>query len=191
MGEIVFTEKQEALVKESWEILKQDIPKYSLHFFSQILEIAPAAKDMFSFLRDTDEVPHNNPKLKAHAVKVFKMTCETAIQLREKGKVVVADTTLQYLGSVHLKSGVLDPHFEVVKEALVRTLKEGLGKKYNEEVEGAWSQAYDHLALAIKAEMKQENSQNPKYHLGIISLYHLGTLTFYSSLFLNKDFEIS
>ncbi|KAF8046325.1 hypothetical protein N665_3849s0003, partial [Sinapis alba] len=73
MGEIVFTEKQEALVKESWEILKQDIPKYSLHFFSQILEIAPAAKNMFSFLRDTDEVPHNNPKLKAHAVKVFKM----------------------------------------------------------------------------------------------------------------------
>ena len=39
----------------------------------RILEIAPAAKDMFSFLRDTDEVPHNNPKLKAHAVKVFKM----------------------------------------------------------------------------------------------------------------------
>ncbi|KAJ4885848.1 Non-symbiotic hemoglobin 2 [Raphanus sativus] len=147
--------------EESWEILKQDIPKYSLHFFSQILEIAPAAKDMFSFLRDTDEVPHNNPKLKAHAVKVFKMTCETAIQLREKGKVVVADTTLQYLGSVHLKSGVLDPHFEVVKEALVRTLKEGLGEKYNEEVEGAWSQAYDHLALAIKAEMKQEDSQKP------------------------------
>ena len=41
----------------------------------RILEIAPAAKDMFSFLRDTDEVPHNNPKLKAHAVKVFKMVC--------------------------------------------------------------------------------------------------------------------
>ncbi|KAF3606678.1 hypothetical protein DY000_02050976 [Brassica cretica] len=40
-------------------------------------------------------------------------TCETAIQLREKGKVAVPDTTLQYLGSVHLKSGVLDPHFEV------------------------------------------------------------------------------
>ena len=46
-------------------------------YIYRILEIAPAAKDMFSFLRDTDEVPHNNPKLKAHAVKVFKMvfTC--------------------------------------------------------------------------------------------------------------------
>lgn len=47
---------------------------------------------------------------------------------------------------------------QVVKEALVRTLKEGLGEKYNEEVESAWSQAYDHLALAIKTEMKQEDS---------------------------------
>lgn len=55
---------------------------------------------------------------------------------------------------------------QVVKEALVRTLKEGLGEKYNEEVEGAWSQAYDHLALAIKAEMKQENSQKPWISFG-------------------------
>lgn len=39
----------------------------------RILEIAPAAKGMFSFLKDTDEIPQNNPKLKAHALKVFKM----------------------------------------------------------------------------------------------------------------------
>ena len=40
-------------------------------------------------------------------------TCEAAIQLREKGEVVVSETTLQYLGSVHLRNGVIDPHFEV------------------------------------------------------------------------------
>ncbi|KAJ4837560.1 Non-symbiotic hemoglobin 2 [Turnera subulata] len=151
-----FTEKQEALVKESWEILKQNIPENSLRFFGTILEIAPAAKDLFSFLKDSDEIPQNNPKLKAHAVKVFKMTCESAIQLREKGEVVVADTTLKYLGSVHLKKGVIYPHFEVVKEALLRTVKEALGEKWSEEVGGAWGEAYDQLAAAIKAEMKEE-----------------------------------
>ncbi|CAN1318819.1 Non-symbiotic hemoglobin 2 [Linum perenne] len=117
--------------------------------------IAPAAKQMFSFLRDSDDIPHNNPKLKAHAVKVFNMTCESAIQLREKGQVVVKDTTLQYLGSVHVKNGVADPHFEVVKEALVRTLKQGVGlNKWSQEMEDAWVQAYDQLADAIKAHMK-------------------------------------
>ncbi|MCE5167230.1 Non-symbiotic hemoglobin 2, partial [Datura stramonium] len=68
-----FTDKQEALVKDSWEFMKQNIPQLSLRFFSLILEIAPAAKNMFSFLKDSDDIPQNNPKLKAHAVKVFKM----------------------------------------------------------------------------------------------------------------------
>nr|ASM47282.1 class 2 hemoglobin protein [Trema orientale] len=125
------SEEQEILVKESWEVLKLDIPHHSLRFFTLILEIAPAAKNMFSFLRDSDEVPQNNPKLKAHAVKVFKMTCESAIQLREKGEVVIPDSSLKHLGSVHLKNGVIPPHFEVVKEALLRTIKEAIGDKWN------------------------------------------------------------
>lgn len=100
---MVFTEKQEALVNESWEILKEISQKIAcvssprkstMNFFfliwhqrnslifnisyvytvwNRVLEIAPAAKGMFSFLRDSDGIPQNNPKLKAHAVKVFKM----------------------------------------------------------------------------------------------------------------------
>ncbi|XP_009758296.1 anaerobic nitrite reductase HB2 [Nicotiana sylvestris] len=151
-----FTEKQEAMVKDSWEIMKKNIPQLSLRFFSLILEIAPAAKNMFSFLKDSNEIPQNNPKLKAHAVKVFKMTCESAIQLREKGEVVVGETTLKYLGSVHLQKGVIDPHFEVVKEALLRTVKEAMGEKWSEEMKEAWGEAYDQLAAAIKAEMHAE-----------------------------------
>ncbi|KAJ0550526.1 putative Globin-like superfamily, leghemoglobin, iron-binding protein [Helianthus annuus] len=154
-----FSEKQEELVKESWEIMKEDIPALSLHFFTQILEIAPAAKGLFSFLKDTDEIPQNNPKLKAHAVKVFKMTCESAIQLREKGEVVVNDSTLKYLGSVHLQKGVVGPHFEVVKEGLLRTVEKGVGEKWSEEMKGAWSEAYDQLAAAIQAEMNKEAAE--------------------------------
>ncbi|KAK1314070.1 Non-symbiotic hemoglobin 2 [Acorus calamus] len=149
--------EQEVLVKEAWEIMKSSLPQLSIRFFTTILEIAPAAKNMFSFLKDSEEIPQNNPKLQAHAVKVFKMTCESAVQLHEMGKVVVAETTLRYLGSVHLKKGTLDPHFEVVKEALLRTVQEAVGDdKWNEEMRGAWSVAYDHLAEAIKAEMRAE-----------------------------------
>ncbi|KAJ8528500.1 hypothetical protein K7X08_022192 [Anisodus acutangulus] len=151
-----FTDKQEALVKDSWEAMKQNIPQLSLRFFSLILEIAPSTKNMFSFLKDSDEIPQNNPKLKAHAVKVFKMTCESAVQLREKGEVVVGDTTLKYLGSVHVQKGVIDPHFEVVKEALLRTVEESMGEKWSDEMKEAWGEAYDQLAAAIKAEMHAE-----------------------------------
>ncbi|EEF27349.1 non-symbiotic hemoglobin, putative, partial [Ricinus communis] len=63
---------------------------------------------------------------------------------------------LKYLGSVHVQKGVLDPHFEVVKEALLRTVQEAIGEKWNEEMSGAWGEAYDQLAAAIKSEMKEE-----------------------------------
>ncbi|WCJ19213.1 Non-symbiotic hemoglobin 2 [Euphorbia peplus] len=151
-----FSEKQEALVKETWEFMKHDIPKHSLRFFTLILEIAPAAKDMFSFLKDSDEIPQDNPKLKAHAVKVFKMTCESAMQLREKNEVIVADTTLQYLGSIHLQKGVVDVHFQVVKDALLRTIEEAIGEKWSEDLCNAWAEAYDQLSAAIQNEMKKE-----------------------------------
>ncbi|KAJ0044363.1 hypothetical protein Pint_05913 [Pistacia integerrima] len=101
-----FTENQEVLVKESWDILKLNIPELSLRFFAT--------------------------------------------------EVTVAHTTSKYLGSVHLKNGVIDPHFEVVKEALLRTIKEGVGKKWSEDMGSAWSEAYDQLAAAIKAEMKED-----------------------------------
>ncbi|XP_010267328.1 PREDICTED: non-symbiotic hemoglobin 2-like [Nelumbo nucifera] len=155
----LFTEKQETLVKESWETMKQNTPSAYVSSPPKILEIAPAAKNMFSFLKDSNELPQNNPRLKAHAVKVFKMTCESAVQLREKGEVVVAENTLKNLGSVHLSKGVIDAHFEVVKEALLTTIEEAVGEKWSEEMAGAWGEAFDQLAAAIKAEMKEERRQ--------------------------------
>ncbi|XP_031118497.1 non-symbiotic hemoglobin 2 [Ipomoea triloba] len=151
-----FSEKQEALVKDSWQEMKHNIPQLSLRFFTLILEIAPAAKDMFSFLKDSDEVPHNNPKLKSHAIIVFKLTCDSAVQLREKGEVVVSGTTLKHLGAVHIQKGVIEPHFQVVKEALLRTVEEAMGEKWSEEMKEAWAEAYDQLAAAIKAEMNAQ-----------------------------------
>ncbi|XP_061363781.1 non-symbiotic hemoglobin 2-like [Gastrolobium bilobum] len=153
----VFTERQEGLVKSSYEELVQNITHYSIRFFTLILEISPATKDMFSFLRDYDEIPQNNTKLQFHAVKVFEMTCETAIRLREK-RAIVADTTLKYLSCIHINKGVIDSHFEVVKEALLKTIKEAVGDKWSEELRNSWEVAYDELAAAIKNAMREGSS---------------------------------
>ncbi|KAK7268481.1 hypothetical protein RIF29_21180 [Crotalaria pallida] len=153
MAGVVLSERQEALVKSSWEELKENIPQLSVRFFTWVVEIAPVAKDMFSFLRNRDEIPQNDPILQVHGGKVFKLTYESAIQLREKG-VVAADPMVKYLGSIHIKNGVIEPHFEVVKEALLKTIEEALGDKWSEEMSTAWAIAYDGLATAIKKEMK-------------------------------------
>ncbi|XP_047311801.1 hemoglobin-2-like [Impatiens glandulifera] len=151
---MAFTEEDEALVLKSYDLMKLRAGELALNFFLKIFEIAPAAKGLFSFLKDSDLPLHQNPKLKSHALIVFSMTCKTAIQLRKAGKVTVSESTLQSLGANHFKYNVAAEHFEVVRFALLETIKEAVPEIWSPELKAAWGTAYDELATAIKNEMK-------------------------------------
>ncbi|CAD6271564.1 unnamed protein product [Miscanthus lutarioriparius] len=151
-----FSEAQEELVLRSWKAMKNDSESIALKFFLRIFEIAPGAKQMFSFLRDDagDAPLENHPKLKAHAVTVFVMARESATQLRSTGDVKVREATLKRLGARHVKAGVADAHFEVVRTALLDTIRDAVPDMWTPEMKAAWEEAYDQLAAAIKEEMK-------------------------------------
>ncbi|XP_010941916.1 anaerobic nitrite reductase NSHB1 [Elaeis guineensis] len=151
---ISFGEEQESFVLKSWTVMKKDAAAISLKFFMRIFEIAPSATQLFSFLRDSNVSLDKNPKLKSHAMAVFAMTCESAVQLRKAGKVTLREATLKKLGDTHSKFGLVDEHFEVVKSALLDTIKDAVPDMWCPEMKTAWGQAYDHLGAAIKAEMK-------------------------------------
>ncbi|XP_058214079.1 non-symbiotic hemoglobin 1 [Rhododendron vialii] len=149
-----FTEEQEALVVKSWNSMKKNAGELSLKFFLRVFEIAPTAKKLFSFLRDSDVPLEQNPKLKPHAMTVFVMTCESAVQLRKAGKVTLRESNMRDLGATHFKYGVADEHFEVTKYALLETIKEAVPEMWSPEMKNAWGEAFDQLAAAIKTEMK-------------------------------------
>ncbi|KAI5577168.1 hypothetical protein BDE02_09G097300 [Populus trichocarpa] len=149
-----FTEEQEALVVKSWSAMKKNASELGLKFFLKIFEIAPSAQKLFPFLRDSSVPVEQNPKLKPHAMSVFIMTCESAVQLRKAGKVTVRESSLKKLGAVHFKNGVVDEHYEVTKFALLETIKEAVPEMWSPEMKKAWGEAYDQLVAAIKTEMK-------------------------------------
>ncbi|WVZ02341.1 hypothetical protein V8G54_023147 [Vigna mungo] len=150
----VFTEEQEALVVKSWAAMKKNAAEHSVKFFKKILEIAPAARPLFSFLKDSNVPLEENPKLKPHAMAVFVMTCDSAAQLRKAGKVTVRESNLKKLGASHFKAGVAPEHFEVTKMALSETVKEAVPEMWSEAMKNAWEEAHDQLADAIISEMK-------------------------------------
>ncbi|KAJ6848288.1 non-symbiotic hemoglobin 1-like [Iris pallida] len=151
---IAFSEEQEALVVKSWHAMKKDAAALGLKLFLKVFEIAPSAASLFSFLRDSKVPLEKNPKLKAHAMSVFVMTCDSAVQLRKAGKVTVRETTLKRLGASHVKYGVASEHFEVLRFALLDTIKEAVPEMWCAEMKSAWTEAYNHLVAAIQQEMK-------------------------------------
>ncbi|KAL5169194.1 Non-symbiotic hemoglobin 1 [Glycine soja] len=153
-----FTEEQEALVVKSWNVMKKNSGELGLKFFLKIFEIAPSAQKLFSFLRDSTVPLEQNPKLKPHAVSVFVMTCDSAVQLRKAGKVTVRESNLKKLGATHFRTGVANEHFEVTKFALLETIKEAVPEMWSPAMKNAWGEAYDQLVDAIKSEMKPPSS---------------------------------
>ncbi|KAF4356920.1 hypothetical protein G4B88_008519 [Cannabis sativa] len=152
-NKVIFTEEQEALVVKSWAVMKKNSSELGLKFFLKIFEIAPSAKKLFSFLKDSAIPLEQNPKLKPHAM----TTCESAAQLRKAGKVTLKEANLKRLGATHFKYGVVDEHFEVTKFALLETIKEAVPEMWSPEMKSAWGEAYDQLVAAIKTEMKRSS----------------------------------
>ncbi|KAI5063165.1 hypothetical protein GOP47_0021712 [Adiantum capillus-veneris] len=148
-----FTSKQEALVKDTWAILKKDAAHHGMALFLTVFEIAPAAKKLFSFLKDSDVPLAKNAKLKKHALQVFVIICEAASSLSQKGQVLTPGSTMKDMAHAHVISGVVDEHYDVVRYSLLKTVQAGIPPEmWNEEVKNAWGDAYDELVLAIKAQ---------------------------------------
>ncbi|KAF5729447.1 hypothetical protein HS088_TW21G01613 [Tripterygium wilfordii] len=87
------------------------------------------------------------------------------IQLRRSGAQLVNETVsnsqrkdelvIFIIRSVNEKLDGLGSQ-KVVKEALLRTIQGAVGEKWSDEMGQAWTEAYDQLAAAMKAQMKQD-----------------------------------
>lgn len=155
---MVYSKDSEQLVKKSWEILKKDAQRNGINFFRKVFEIAPGAKAMYSFMRDSTIPFEENPKVKNHARSVFLMTGDAAVQLGEKGVYQVMDSRLQKLAATHNNAGVTDDQFEIVKEAILYAIEMGVPELWSPELKSAWGDAYDTLAAAVKAEMHAQKA---------------------------------
>ena len=58
---------------------------------------------------------------------------------------------VQALGRRHASYGVADEHYDMVAEALLWTLQQGLGEYFTPDVAAAWCAAYGILADVMKA----------------------------------------
>lgn len=114
--------------------------------FKHIFRIAPQALALFSFKDEPDL--YNSAALKKHGAKVV-TTVGAAVSGLDDIPALVP--VLQSLGARHVGYGVLAPHYDVVGEALIATLRQGLGDEaFTPEVEAAWTAVYGIVASTMK-----------------------------------------
>ncbi|CBN56605.1 MULTISPECIES: adenylate/guanylate cyclase domain-containing protein [Kamptonema] len=136
---------QVELVQSSFEKVKPIADKAAELFYQRLFELSPSLRPLFK-----GEMKEQERKLMA--------TLALAVEgLRRPDRIILA---VQDLGRRHAGYGVKAEYYDIVGEALLWTLGQGLGVEFTIPVRKAWEEAYTFLSEIMKeaaAEIELEN----------------------------------
>jgi len=120
-----------ALVQDSFEKVPGIAAKL---FYARLFEQAPHLRPMFG----TD--------MEAQGKKLMAMIAAAVNGLNDIERLL---PVVRDLGARHEGYGVEPEHYEIVGEALIWTLEQGLGDDFTEEVKQAWIEVYNALSSTM------------------------------------------
>jgi hemoglobin-like flavoprotein len=129
------TPDQKTLVQESFRLLTPIADLAARLFHQRLFELDPKLKSLFK--GDMEE----------QGKKLMKMIAAAVNALDRLEEIVPA---VQDLGARHAGYGVEEKDYDIVGNALLWTLQQGLDDLYTSEVEEAWIAAYSELSNTMK-----------------------------------------
>jgi hemoglobin-like flavoprotein len=127
------------LVQDSWQKVAAIAPQAAELFYQNLFAADPSLKPLFK-----GEMPEQGKKL-------MQMIGAAVGKLNDLPTLV---PILQGLGKRHAGYGVEDSHYQTVGAALLKTLGQGLGADFTEEVKEAWTAVYTVMADVMVAAAK-------------------------------------
>ncbi|MCU7810002.1 MAG: hemin receptor [Candidatus Thiodiazotropha sp. (ex Notomyrtea botanica)] len=123
-------------VKESWSKVVPISDKAAALFYGRLFEVYPEVK------------PYFKGDMEAQGKKLMAMIGMAVDSLDNLEPLIGA---IQDSGRRHANYGVKDEDYDKVADALIWTLKQGLGDAFTDEVKCAWVKTYTVLASVMKA----------------------------------------
>jgi nitric oxide dioxygenase len=139
-GSAGITLRQVALVQSSFEHVLPIADVAGMLFYERIFTLAPEARALFG-----DDI----------ALQASRTMAALATAVDGLDDVEQIAPFLVRLGARHVRYGVVPEHFELVGEALLWTLEQGLGEEFTPEVHDAWAAAFGVIARAMLIGMEQ------------------------------------
>jgi hemoglobin-like flavoprotein len=135
-GDKTVTPDQVALVQDSWRKVLPISETAAELFYSRLFALDPALKPLFK----------GDMKMQGR-----KLMAMLGLVISGLGNFDRMAPAIKELGRRHVAYGVRPPHYRTVAEALLWTLKQGLGDALTEETELAWVAAYGKIVALMQS----------------------------------------
>ena len=138
------TPKQIVLIQDSWKRVVPMGDQAAGLLYARLFALDPSLEALFK------------GDLREQGRKVLSMISVAVNSLARLESIVPA---VQALGRRHAGYGVEDRHYATVEDALIWTLRQGLGAGFTKEVEEAWRTAYGILATTMQQASNQREGR--------------------------------
>jgi nitric oxide dioxygenase len=130
------TPDQITLVQSTFSQLAHDADGVARAFYTRLFEIDPSLRAMFA--EDMTEQRGRLMRMIGMAVSGL-------------GRIEALLPALRELGARHVRYGVEDHHYATVGQALLETLRAGLGHHFTPQVQEAWATAFTAISSTMQA----------------------------------------
>lgn len=127
------------LVRDSFDLVEPIAPQAAALFYANLFAIDPTVRPLFR----GDMVVQGERLMAMIGLAVAKLTEPEVLMPALRG-----------LGQRHAGYGVRDSHYDSVGIALLKTLRQGIGVAFTEDVEAAWVEVYGVIAGTMKEAAK-------------------------------------
>lgn len=125
------TPRQIEIIEDSWDYIITNTEEAGNLFYNRLFQQSPALRPLFKDdMRDQER-------------KLISLITFAVSKLKNIDSII---SDVQALGTRHKGYGVKDEHYNDVASALLWTLEQGLGDRWNNEVKQAWTDLYVTLA---------------------------------------------
>ena len=130
------TANQVTLIKTSWSLVAPNADAVGIVFYDNLFAIDPALRRMFP--DDMRSQPH-------------RLMAMLTLLINELENAETVTRELTELARRHQKYGVQPVPYTTVGQALIQTLRDGLGEQWTPDMEAAWGELYQTVAGAMIA----------------------------------------
>lgn len=120
-----------ARVQQSWALVQPIAPQAADLFYQNLFEAHPGLRRLF------------RSDMQTQGAKLMRMIGVAVGKLGDLDHLI---PVLASLGQAHAGYGVVPAHYDMVGNALLKTLSQGLGEAFTPEVERAWAEVYGVVA---------------------------------------------
>ncbi|XP_072130872.1 x globin [Mobula birostris] len=161
----VLSEAQKQLVRESWEILHQDIARVGIIMFIRLFETHPECKDVFFLFRDIEDLQQlrMSKELQSHGLRVMSFIEKSVARLSQEEKL---EQLAFELGRSHCRYNAPPKYYKYVGVQFIAVVKPILKEKWTPEVEEAWENLFDYLTTTMRRGYQETKQRNGVNHAG-------------------------